>query len=510
VGTFKDTTRAGPLLQDGGSPSPWATPIIGTPTPRKKTQRAFFPNIPNAAAVLFLMDLVSLSTANLLVIYQIRTRLDIFDQSQVPLYLAVSALTTLLLLYAAGCYRREALVRFSTAMIPLGIALGFSAAVLTPLMHFVLGGIYTDELIYRSISRSATLALLSSGISLAAGMANRLLFFAMSRRHWFQRNILVVGTGARARYLFDLLSGEKYRGFAALTFVSESVLGGPAAAQEISNDVILSSQGGSIHEMAASLRADSVVVAAEHNTVPLEPLLTCKAGGIPVCEFNTFIERETGRVDLRWVDLSWLVYSNGFEIRPVDVFLKRLTDIVGAAIMLWAAFPVLVMAAIAITLEGRGPILFRQTRVTQGGRTFNLFKLRTMRVDAEKHGAQWAAEKDPRITPVGSILRRFRIDEIPQLINVLRGEMSLVGPRPERPVFVEQLAKEIAMYNLRHSVKAGITGWAQLNYPYGASVADARCKLEYDLFYMKHFSVLRDLGILLQTCRIVLWPQGVR
>jgi len=252
------------------------------------------------------------------------------------------------------------------------------------------------------------------------------------------------------------------------------------------------------------------VVAAEQPTLPLEPLLSCKAGGIPVCEFNTFIERETGRVDLRWVDLSWLVYSHGFEIRFLDMFLKRLTDIVVAALMLWCALPVLAIAALAIAIEGRGPILFRQVRVTQGGRIFNLYKLRTMRTDAEKNGAQWAAEKDPRITAVGNVLRRFRVDEIPQLINVLKGEMSLVGPRPERPVFVEQLSDQIEMYNLRHSVKAGITGWAQLNYPYGASVEDARHKLEYDLFYMKHFSILRDFAILLQTGRIVLWPEGVR
>jgi sugar transferase (PEP-CTERM system associated) len=473
-------------------------------------KKAFFPSIPNAAALLFAMDFVFLALVNLAVMNRIHARLDILAQKQTFLVIAISVVTTLMLLYAAGCYRRDAMVRFATAMIPLGVALGFSAAVLTPLFHFVLGSFYPAELVFRSISRSATLALISGGMSLAAGMANRLAFFAMSRRHWFERHILVVGTGSRAKYVYDLFCEDKYKGYASLTFVPEQALGGSVIASEIPAHLVATDQRCSLEEITSVLRVDSVVVAAENDTVPLEPLLTCKTGGIPVFEFNTFIERETGRVNLRWVDLSWLVYSHGFEIRAMDVVLKRITDVVGALIMLWAALPVLAVAALAIALEGRGPILFRQTRVTQGNRVFELFKLRTMCVDAERNGAQWAAKKDPRITPVGAILRRFRIDEIPQLINVLRGEMSLVGPRPERPIFVEQLANQIGMYNLRHSVKAGITGWAQLNYPYGASVEDARCKLEYDLFYMKHFSILRDLAIILQTCRIILSPQGVR
>jgi sugar transferase (PEP-CTERM system associated) len=481
-----------------------------TTTVLQAHKKAFLPSIPNAAALLFLMDLVCLAAVNLAVMDRIHTRLDVFGKNQTSLVVAICVMTTLLLFYAAGCYRRDALVRFATAMIPLGIALGFSAAVLTPLFHFLLGSMYPGELAFRSISRSATLALLSGGMSLAAGMATRLAFFAMSRRHWFERHILVIGTGPRAKYIYDLFCEDKYRGYASLTFVPVQALGGNVLAAEVPAHLVATEERCSLEEITSVLRVDSVVVAAENDMVPLEPLLTCKTGGIPVFEFNTFIERETGRVNLRWVDLSWLVYSHGFEIRAMDMILKRITDIVGAVIMLWAALPVLGVAAIAIALEGRGPILFRQTRVTQGGRAFELFKLRTMRLDAEKNGAQWAAKKDPRITPVGAILRRFRIDEIPQLINVLRGEMSLVGPRPERPVFVEQLAGQIGMYNLRHSVKAGITGWAQLNYPYGASVEDARCKLEYDLFYMKHFSILRDLAIILQTCRVILSPQGVR
>jgi len=474
------------------------------------SKRARLSNIPDAVAILFLLDLVCLSLTYVAVLFPIHVRLDIWNNTQLAVLTGLQTTASLVLLYAAGSYRRDALVRFSTAMIPLSIALGCSAALLIPVMHVVMGAIYPSQLIYRSISRCATLALLGSGITLAAGMGVRLAFFAMSRRNWFQRKILVIGTGEKARYIFDMLSDEKYRGFCDLSFVAENVLGGQGVEPQVPEVRIVKAGDRSVFDIAAELRVDSIVVAAENDALLLDPLLTCKTVGLPVLEFNSFIERETGRVDLRWVDLSWLVYSHGFEIRVMDIFLKRLTDLAVALVMLWAALPVLAMAALAIRLEGRGPILFRQTRVTRGGRTFELYKLRTMRVDAERNGAQWAAERDPRITKVGNVLRRFRIDEIPQLLNVLKGDMSLVGPRPERPVFVAQLSEQIIMYNLRHNVKAGITGWAQLNYPYGASVEDARRKLEYDLFYMKHFNVLRDLAILLQTCRIVLWPQGVR
>jgi lipopolysaccharide/colanic/teichoic acid biosynthesis glycosyltransferase len=179
-------------------------------------------------------------------------------------------------------------------------------------------------------------------------------------------------------------------------------------------------------------------------------------------------------------------------------------------LVLTLTLPVLLFAVLAIRWEGPGQVLYRQERVTRGGRHFRILKLRTMRVDAEASGAVWAATKDSRITRVGALLRRTRIDELPQLVNVLRGEMSFVGPRPERPVFVAELARQIPLYNERHMVKAGLTGWAQINYPYGASVYDARSKLSYDLYYVKNFSVLFDLVILLQTLRVVLWPSGVR
>jgi lipopolysaccharide/colanic/teichoic acid biosynthesis glycosyltransferase len=210
------------------------------------------------------------------------------------------------------------------------------------------------------------------------------------------------------------------------------------------------------------------------------------------------------------MDLGWLVYSDGFTFGALDRFLKRGFDLTVSSIVLLLTAPLIAGGMLAIRWEGPGSVLYRQERMTRDGTVFSIMKLRTMRLNAEAQGAVWAAEQDNRITGAGRFLRRTRIDELPQLMNILRGEMSFVGPRPERPIFVKDLAKKIPLYNERHMVKAGLTGWAQINYPYGASIDDARSKLSYDLYYVKNFSILFDLVILLQTLRVVLWPGGVR
>jgi exopolysaccharide biosynthesis polyprenyl glycosylphosphotransferase len=222
------------------------------------------------------------------------------------------------------------------------------------------------------------------------------------------------------------------------------------------------------------------------------------------------MEMETRRVDLDHVSLGWFLYSDGFTFSPSDRLLKRLLDVVVSLAILLVTAPFLALAMLAVALEDGGPVLYRQDRVTRDGRIFRIFKLRTMRADAETNGAVWAEVADPRVTRVGRFLRRTRVDELPQLVNVLRGEMSIVGPRPERPEFVAELAREMPLYNERHIVKAGLTGWAQVNFRYGASVEDARQKLSYDLFYVKNFSILLDLLILAQTLRVLFWPGGVR
>ena len=189
---------------------------------------------------------------------------------------------------------------------------------------------------------------------------------------------------------------------------------------------------------------------------------------------------------------------------------KRILDLFFAAFLLLLLSPVILLAALAIRLDSRGPILFRQTRVGQGGRPFEILKFRSMRADAEANGPQWAADHDPRITPVGKFLRTYRLDEIPQLFNVLRGDMSLVGPRPERPEFTEMLEQKISFFGLRHTVPPGLTGWAQIKYPYGASVEDSKRKLELDLFYIKHLAVTLDLAIIFETAKVVLLGRGAK
>jgi len=259
------------------------------------------------------------------------------------------------------------------------------------------------------------------------------------------------------------------------------------------------------------LTVDEIVVAVDDRSrVALDSLLSCKARGVPVTEFNSFVERQTGRIELAWLELPWLIHTPGFQFRLIDDAMKRTMDIVLSLAALIISLPVLIVAMIAIRIDSPGSVIYKQQRVTRGGRIFWLYKLRSMRNDAEVNGAQWAGENDPRITKVGMFLRRSRLDEIPQLVNILKGDMSIVGPRPERPCFVEDLSRQLRLYDLRHTVRAGLTGWAQINYHYGASLEDAQRKLEYDLFYIKNFSLLRDLGIMLQTLRVVLWPEGVR
>ena len=465
--------------------------------------------VPNTSAVLSLLDLFCVGTAQTAIFAAVHDRLSLFGPTHVPLVAGISVLANMVFLYAAGCYRRDTLVSPAMATSRLPVALGFGGFALFAALHYGLAELFPHTAVYQSVSQCAMIALIGAGTSLCAASVSRVLFYAMVRRRWFRRRILVLGTGRRAVYLHELMGQAAHRLENNLIFAPESIIGGTV--QDALRDAVIPVQTKSIDVLARELTVDEVVIAVdERRGISLERLLACKTNGIPVTDYNTFIERETGRVDLNWLELSWLVYSNGFQMRLIDTMLKRLLDISTSFILLLVSFPVLVGAMIAIALEGHGNVLFKQKRVTQDGRGFWLYKLRTMRPDAEVQGPQWADVDDPRITSVGAFLRRTRIDEIPQLINVLRGDMSLVGPRPERPVFVEQLSQDIRMYNLRHSVKSGLTGWAQINYPYGASNADAERKLEYDLYYIKNYSLLRDISIILQTLRVLLWPQGVR
>jgi sugar transferase (PEP-CTERM system associated) len=271
------------------------------------------------------------------------------------------------------------------------------------------------------------------------------------------------------------------------------------------------SEAGSLLEVVASANPDQIVVAPdERRGLAMEGLLACKMAGFPVSEYTQFVEREIGRIDLKRLDLAWLLYTDGFTMGTIDRALKRLVDIAASTALLLFTAPLLLLAALAVKLSDGGPVLYRQVRVTQGERLFGMLKLRSMTVNAEAAGAVWAAERDPRVTGIGRFLRRTRLDELPQLLNVLKGDMSFVGPRPERPEFTHQLATQLPLYRERHLVRSGLTGWAQVNYPYGASLNDVRSKLSYDLYYVKNFGFVLDLLIMLQTVRVVFWPSGVR
>jgi sugar transferase (PEP-CTERM system associated) len=254
-------------------------------------------------------------------------------------------------------------------------------------------------------------------------------------------------------------------------------------------------------------RVSRIIVAIEdrRGTLPTAALVRLRVRGIGVEDSHSAIAGLTGRVWLNTVQPSWFVFSDGFHRSPVTTLIKRTLDICFGVVGFTLSLPIMLAVALAVKLDSRGPALYRQVRVGWKGREFEILKFRSMRTDAEeKNGAQWAAVNDPRVTRAGKYLRKFRLDELPQFLNVIRGDMSFVGPRPERPGFVSNLREEIPYYDERHSVRPGLTGWAQVEYHYGASVDDAYRKLEYDLFYLKNMSVLFDWAIMFQTIRIVL------
>jgi sugar transferase (PEP-CTERM system associated) len=258
---------------------------------------------------------------------------------------------------------------------------------------------------------------------------------------------------------------------------------------------------------------DEIVVAMDDRRqgFPVGELLACRFAGIAVVDLLGFLERETGKLKVDLVNPAWLIFSDGFEIRTRLRIATRVFDFISAALLIVLTSPIMLCVALAIVIDSGRPIFYRQQRVGLRGSVFTLYKFRSMIVDAESDGkARWAGASDSRVTRIGGLLRKLRLDELPQLLNVLRGDMSIVGPRPERPEFVQTLAEKIPYYHERHSVKPGITGWAQLCYPYGSSDEDAMEKLQFDLYYIKYKSLIFDLMVLLQTAEVVLWGKGAR
>lgn len=405
----------------------------------------------------------------------------------------------LVLLYALGLYRRDAILgtRGAVAKLPLatGLALVAAGCLQWGWERIVPAG--------QEVDMSHLWAGAALGFTLGGTVA-RVALHGLLHRGVFRRRIMVVGAGDRAMQLVAMLGEAQFD----LLFVHDRTLGPrhPELGRAPGQRVVMAAEENYL-ALAVAHDVDQIVVAPdERRGMRLEKLLDCKKAGFPVVQHLAFIEREARRVDLAWMELGWFLYSDGFRFGPLDRMLKRAMDVAVSAVGLALGSFLLVPAAIAVKLQDGGPIFYAQTRVTQGGRAFRILKLRTMRVDAEKGGAQWAAAGDARVTRFGRFLRHSRIDEIPQLINVLRGDMALVGPRPERPEFIGDLSEKIPLFGERLAVKAGLTGWAQINYPYGATIEDARAKLGYDLYYVKNFSVLFDLLIIVQTLRVVLFP----
>jgi len=335
----------------------------------------------------------------------------------------------------------------------------------------------------------------------------RLVVMPLARARLGTRRVLVVGAGKLAADLEYLMTELGHSPTQVVGYVS---LG--SESPEVPQTRLLNG-GKSLLEMARELGVREIVVALDDRRgMPLQPLLEARMEGIAISSYLSFWERETRRLNLRALDPSWLIYADGFHISTLtNTVLKRVLDVAASLLLLFFTLPLFLLAALAIRLDSQGPVFYKQERVGRYGRNFYIYKFRTMRVDAESVGGpQWAAVADPRITRIGAFLRRTRIDELPQILNVLKGEMSFVGPRPERPFFVASLAKEIPYYSERHRVQPGITGWAQINYPYGASIDDAKAKLAYDLYYIKNFSFFFDLLIILSTAKVVLFQKSAR
>jgi len=339
-------------------------------------------------------------------------------------------------------------------------------------------------------------------------MVTRFLFYKIVNHELLKKRVLVVGSGRQACKLLSINEAFINKGFTIVGFIAL-----PDETSFVDESQIIFSDK-SMSSIAEQIKADEIVIAVDdkRGMMPMDELLDCKMSGVMIMDLMGFYEREQGIISLDNVHPSWLVYCDGFaqgELRAVG---KRLLDIFASLMLLSVTWPFMLLTTIAIFLESRfkGPILYRQLRVGENNKNFEVLKFRSMKTNAEKNGAQWAQKNDNRVTRVGRVIRKFRIDELPQIFNVLRGNMSFVGPRPERPEFVKVFNKRIPYYRERHRVKPGITGWAQLCYPYGADEYDTIQKLQYDLYYVKNYSLFLDISIMFNTVEVVLWGKGAR
>ena len=459
--------------------------------------RLFKHYIPHAVLLLGLVDLLLLVVAGELAWIARASQAGIETGPVTDRIVPLSgfALTVWVAMISVGVYGSEALrsMRYACARLLVAISL---AIIALSLIDFLIPG----ATFWRST------LLFAMAISSVLLVLDRLLIGSFIGTAAFRRRVMVLGAGLRAERLRKLAERPQ-SGFAIVSYIAM------ADGERVVEEAIARPAIHDLGRFVENLGVSEVVLALEErrNALPLKDLLRIKTHGVHVNDFSSFMERETGRVDLDSLNPSWLIFSDGFSSgRMVSSALKRIFDILASGALLVLTLPLIVLFALLVKLDGGGPAFFRQTRVGLYGQPFQLIKLRSMRVDAEKDGAKWADADDPRITRLGRFMRKVRIDELPQVWTVLKGQMSFVGPRPEVPQFVADLEDHLPYYAERHMVKPGITGWAQINYPYGASIEDSRHKLEYDLYYAKNYTPFLDLLILLQTLRVILWPEGAR
>jgi len=380
------------------------------------------------------------------------------------------------------------------------------------LASFIVGGVVMALVIYlfpRLFIGRGALAL-AFMIAFVGSALTRLVFVRVIDHDTLKRRLLVLGIGTRSAGVSALL--EQDPGVAQkFHLVGYFSPGARPSHPPVRPELILKDRG-SLLAIVTKYGIDEVVVGVRerrNSGLDMRELLECKLEGVQVTDLSSFFERETGHVQLDSLNPSWMVYSDGFQRTSVRRAFKRVSDVLASLVLLAAALPVMAMTALLIVLETGRPVFYRQERIGECGQVFSILKFRSMYRDAERGGTpQWAHSNDSRVTRVGRVIRRLRIDELPQLFNILRGEMSFVGPRPERPYYVKQLAEHIPYFLNRHAVKPGLTGWAQIRYRAGASIEDARQKLQYDLYYVKNQSLFLDLVILLQTARVVLFGSG--
>jgi sugar transferase (PEP-CTERM system associated) len=410
----------------------------------------------------------------------------------------VYVLLMMLIMAAAGLYQRGLREDPREMALRIGVALIIGTVIMA-----ILGALASQLLIG---SRALIVAFLFSFVGCAI---YRALVYHYLDTAYFKRRVMVLGAGELAAQVERLRRRSDWQDMLLLGYVPV-----PGEYAVVSPEKLLTLES-TLRELAQELRADEIVVAIgdRRRHFPIRDILDCKMEGIQIVDIVGFFERQTGRINLQALNPSSMVFADGIIQAVLKSYLHRFLDLIISLAVLILTLPLMLLAALAIWLESgfRGPILYRQTRVGRHAKLFRILKFRSMSVDAEQPGvARWAVPEDSRVTLVGGVLRKSRIDELPQLINVLKGEMSFVGPRPERPEFVEELANEIPFYDLRHRVNPGITGWAQICYPYGASNEDAKDKLEYDLYYIKNYSLFLDLMILIQTAQVILWGKGAR